>query len=273
VAGAVLGALVALGARATSVQAHDVTFKDPPRVSCTGVLAGTVASWGGLPSSPAEPQLREKSRTNPWTTVWYAPDGRAFIRLPQAYELSQGDRFAFWFSFQLPRPLPHALEVEVRLEAPWADSAAPGATLRSGQLRVPRPCSPMPTHRSTSAPLLAMALVAGGFVGLVIGGLRVLRRTRAAPAGQANLKAANLSGARFENADLRGADLERAVLLDAHLEGAILRDARMEKAMLRGAQLQGADLAGVRGLSREQLEEATVDGTTRLPSDLVEGSS
>jgi len=66
---------------------------------------------------------------------------------------------------------------------------------------------------------------------------------------------ARLTNALLRNINLTGADLERADARGADLAGALLR----------GTNLKGADLRGARGLIVEQLAEAVIDETTRLP--------
>jgi uncharacterized protein YjbI with pentapeptide repeats len=63
-----------------------------------------------------------------------------------------------------------------------------------------------------------------------------------------NLQGANFAGTDFTDADLRGSDL-----MDANMKGAILR---------------GADLREVANLAWEQLSEAVIDDSTRLPDYL-----
>jgi len=60
----------------------------------------------------------------------------------------------------------------------------------------------------------------------------------------ANLRAADLSGADLRGADLNDADLTIANLNGADLRGADLRDARLHHTSLVGADLAGADLSG-----------------------------
>ena len=62
----------------------------------------------------------------------------------------------------------------------------------------------------------------------------------------------------FQGADLGWADLS----------GADLRGGDLQGARLLFADLTGADLRGASGLTREQVEEAVADATTRLPDDL-----
>jgi hypothetical protein len=110
--------------------------------------------------------------------------------------------------------------------------------------------------------------------------------------GRAHLEWAWLTGARLEHASLyhvhlerawlRMASLRKANLTDAHLDGAVLIDAHLEEADLTDAHLGGADLSGayleravlvgVHALTRAQLAAAHVDGSTVLPSHLMERS-
>ena len=90
----------------------------------------------------------------------------------------------------------------------------------------------------------------------------------------ANLKGARLAGANLEGADLGGANLEGALLIRMNLDGAYLADANLEGAALfasnlkgahlvganlEGADVTGADLRDCRGLTQEQLDQATAD--------------
>jgi uncharacterized protein YjbI with pentapeptide repeats len=119
----------------------------------------------------------------------------------------------------------------------------------------------------------------------------------------ANLEYATLSRADLEWADLRGAHMDHAVV-QANLEGADLRDADLysadisatdlDEADLRGARLEvahakraqfgsanvtganfltadltGASLLHVVGLTPDDLRQATMDETTRLPKGFV----
>lgn len=78
---------------------------------------------------------------------------------------------------------------------------------------------------------------------------------------EADLRRANLRGADLGGADLLGADLREAKISDAVLDGADLR-----RADLRRADLRGADLRGALCLTKEQLDTALTDGTTKLPN-------
>jgi hypothetical protein len=283
-AGVVLGIVVALCARVTTAEAHDAALQDLPQISCVGLLSGRVVSWRGLPYNSVQPDLQEQSRTNPWITVWYAPDGGDYMRLPQTYDLSPRDDFSFRFSFQLPGPLPHAVSVKVVPEAPWADGAAPGPAMLSGPVTMPPPCPPTAArpHRAISLlqgqlsgyalPVLTTAAAIAAVGGAVYAVLAA-RGSRRAGLDGADLSAANLHDARFEKASLRGARFEKADLSGAHFESADLRGAHFEEAILAGTHLQGADLAGAQGLTRAQLARVLLDRQARLPSYVLEHSS
>jgi hypothetical protein len=97
----------------------------------------------------------------------------------------------------------------------------------------------------------------------------------------AHLEGANLWRARLEEAELTEAYLTGAYLFQAHLKGADLSGADLTGANLSGADLsaadlaevnlRGADLSGAKGLTREQIESAITDETTKLPDYLKEG--
>jgi uncharacterized protein YjbI with pentapeptide repeats len=80
----------------------------------------------------------------------------------------------------------------------------------------------------------------------------------------ADAKNASFRDSFFKNADLGGANLE-----GADLKGAYLGGANLEAADLEGADLGGADLSDARNLTVEQLEQAVIDDTTKLPPDLA----
>ncbi len=91
----------------------------------------------------------------------------------------------------------------------------------------------------------------------------------------ANLEGANLEGVDFQAVNLWGANLKRANLQKADLQEANLKVSDLQGANLNKANLQGADLwkadlrgatfVGSRGLTREQMADAIVDGATKLP--------
>ena len=82
-------------------------------------------------------------------------------------------------------------------------------------------------------------------------------------------RGADLSGARLRAADLRGASLRGARLIGADLRGADLTLADLTGADLRDADLRGADLGQSLFLTQAQLDAATGDLRTMLPSALV----
>jgi len=77
----------------------------------------------------------------------------------------------------------------------------------------------------------------------------------------------DLHGTYLSGADLKNADLENANLEGAHLKKANLSGANLLGANLSGADLSGADLRETIGLTVEQLVQATVDDSTKLPAD------
>ncbi|MEU7581009.1 pentapeptide repeat-containing protein [Streptomyces sp. NPDC041068] len=95
-----------------------------------------------------------------------------------------------------------------------------------------------------------------------------------------HLQGANLSGADLVGSDLRQANLQWANLVgtqlfEANLTGVQLQHAQLRLAFLKGAnldeaQFQDEDPSGTQGLRWEQLRAATVLGSTRLPTKLLE---
>jgi hypothetical protein len=93
--------------------------------------------------------------------------------------------------------------------------------------------------------------------------------------GKAVLYEANLSGVYFFStnltnailfkANLSGTDFSGAILLHTKLDFANLSEARFDNAYLRGANLSTST-----GLTWEQLSEAIIDETTKLPPELEE---
>ena len=87
---------------------------------------------------------------------------------------------------------------------------------------------------------------------------------------QANLSWADLSEADLSEANLSGANLSWARLREANLSGADLHEANLHEANLRQvdlsqADLREADLLWSTGLTREQIDKAKTDQTTKLP--------
>lgn len=86
---------------------------------------------------------------------------------------------------------------------------------------------------------------------------------------RADHSGADLAGKDLRRADLRGADLRGAVLIGARLEGADLRGSDLLGADLRGTGLAGADLTGALFVLQSQLDAATGDATTTVPTSLT----
>jgi uncharacterized protein YjbI with pentapeptide repeats len=78
----------------------------------------------------------------------------------------------------------------------------------------------------------------------------------------------DLHGAFVRRVDLSNADLERANLAGTDATNAIFRGANLKGANLKGTILRGADLRDARDLTWEQLSEAIIDETTKLPDYL-----
>jgi hypothetical protein len=84
----------------------------------------------------------------------------------------------------------------------------------------------------------------------------------------ADLRDAWLSHAKLPGASFNGSRLDRADLSHTDLENADFRGAGMTGTILKAANLKGANLSTAKGLTRDQLAEAIVDGRTRLPVTL-----
>jgi len=78
----------------------------------------------------------------------------------------------------------------------------------------------------------------------------------------------DLSGARVMRTSLRNTNLTDANLAHADCSFVDFRGADFRRANLKGTILKGADLRGAINLTREQLAEAIVDGSTLLPDEL-----
>ena len=72
----------------------------------------------------------------------------------------------------------------------------------------------------------------------------------------------------LNGADLGWTDLRQALLRDADLPEAHLNGADLQRAKLEEANLRGADLREVKGLTKEQIESASIDDGTKLPDGL-----
>lgn len=79
----------------------------------------------------------------------------------------------------------------------------------------------------------------------------------------------DISGARVMRTSLRDANLTEANLSGADCSFVDFRGANFKNACLRGTILKGADLRGAKNLTREQLAEAVIDTSTRLPEGLL----
>jgi len=78
----------------------------------------------------------------------------------------------------------------------------------------------------------------------------------------------DLHGAFLHGVDLSGAKLRGANFAGTDFTGADLRGADLREANLEGTILKGADLREAKGLTWEQLSQAVIDETTRLPDYL-----
>lgn len=82
------------------------------------------------------------------------------------------------------------------------------------------------------------------------------------------LATAYLPFAQLQRAFLYEANLKGAMLYRANLRGAWLWKAQLHNTILEGAHLEGADLTAVEGLTWEQLQQAHIDKSTKLPEYL-----
>ena len=82
------------------------------------------------------------------------------------------------------------------------------------------------------------------------------------------LEHAKFRGTVLREADLRGSNLSYAYFRGADLRRADMRDVNFQGTDLEDADLRGTDLRGAKNLTREQIESAIVDETSRLPEDL-----
>jgi uncharacterized protein YjbI with pentapeptide repeats len=86
---------------------------------------------------------------------------------------------------------------------------------------------------------------------------------------EVELSGADLTGKALSGADLRAASLRGAYLIGADLRGADLRTADVTGADFRGANLSGADLTGAIFLTQAQIDAASGDQATKIPSSLT----
>jgi uncharacterized protein YjbI with pentapeptide repeats len=87
--------------------------------------------------------------------------------------------------------------------------------------------------------------------------------------GSRRLPPLDLHGAALPRVDLSDTDLEGANFAGTDLTGADLRRVNLRNAKLKGAILRGTDLREAENLTWEQLADAVIDETTRLPADLA----
>jgi uncharacterized protein YjbI with pentapeptide repeats len=80
---------------------------------------------------------------------------------------------------------------------------------------------------------------------------------------------ADLIGVDLRGADLRTANLRGAYLIGTDLRGADLRLADLLGADLRDADLRGADLTGSVFVTQSQIDAATGDSDTKLPTSIT----
>lgn len=85
---------------------------------------------------------------------------------------------------------------------------------------------------------------------------------------ETSLATAYLPFANFQRAYLYEANLRGAMMYRANLQGAWLWKAQLHSAILEGAHLEGADLTAAEGLTWEQLQQAHIDKSTKLPDYL-----
>lgn len=78
------------------------------------------------------------------------------------------------------------------------------------------------------------------------------------------IRRAELNKVDLENANFAGADAKNASFRGSNFKGADLGGMDLE-----GADLRGADLSDAKNLTVEQLAEAVIDETTKLPPDLA----
>jgi uncharacterized protein (DUF433 family) len=83
-----------------------------------------------------------------------------------------------------------------------------------------------------------------------------------------SFNAAFMRGVVLKNARLDSANFEKAQLFDTDLRGVVFKNCTLTGANLTKADLRGTDLSAAIGLTREQIDSARIDETTRLPDYL-----
>lgn len=100
--------------------------------------------------------------------------------------------------------------------------------------------------------------------------VRVNARPRSAGPMRRRIRpGADLMGVNLAGADLRGADLRGARLIAADLRGADLRGADLIGADVRDTNIERADLSTALFVTQAQLNAASGDASTRLPTGLT----
>lgn len=119
----------------------------------------------------------------------------------------------------------------------------------------------VPAHRAIINPLLQKTseLVRNSVLQQVAGQQKHIKKR--------NVRS-NMMGANLKNADLRGMNLRGVFLIAADLREADMRQTDLIGADLRDADLSGADLTGAIFLTQAQVNSATGDFKTKLPSAL-----
>ena len=82
----------------------------------------------------------------------------------------------------------------------------------------------------------------------------------------------NIVGANVRRTDLSYANLTGADLTDANCSYVNFRGANFKDAKLTRTKLIGADLTGAKNLTKEQIDEAITDDTTKLPDYMLNWS-
>ncbi len=156
-------------------------------------------------------------------------------------------------------------------EARWYLAEA-GSLLPDGPLRQEAEhLAAVTRERAGATADVLAALDTDGFrqqVGELLGRVSATVRARV-PGPGVSLPGADLVEADLAGADLRGGSLRGACLIAADLRGADLDRADLLGADLRGADVCGTLLAGSLFLTQPQVDAASGDGATTLPSVLV----
>ena len=79
----------------------------------------------------------------------------------------------------------------------------------------------------------------------------------------------NLVGANIRRTDFSRANLTDGDLTDADCSYVNFRGANLKNTKLTRTKLNGADLTDAKNLTKEQIEEAIIDSTTKLPDYML----